>query len=113
MQDAELVPKREVFQLEGGSRLEACQSDGGQQVHGAQNQMEDPMDARQGSMFSCSSRFTVGTVSNSLTRADRCQGGSLLAFGCRVPAVGAQGYTATSACATLFFAWYTSGRYDA
>jgi hypothetical protein len=35
MQDAELVPKREVFQLEGGSRLEACQSDGGQQVHGA------------------------------------------------------------------------------
>ena len=47
MQDAELVPKREVFQLEGGSRLEACQSDGGQQVHGAQNQMEDPMDARQ------------------------------------------------------------------
>ena len=29
------------------------------------------------------------------------------------PAVGAQGCTATSACATLFFAWYTSGRYDA
>ena len=62
MQDAELVPKREVFQLEGGSRLEACQSDGGQQVHGAQNQMEDPRDARQGSMFSCGSRFTVGTI---------------------------------------------------
>ena len=71
MQDAELVPKREVFQLEGGLRLEACQSDGGQQVHGAQNQMEDPIDARQGSMFSCSSSFTVGTVTSMRSMIER------------------------------------------
>ena len=47
MQDAELVPKREVFQLQDGSRLEACDSDGGQKVNGAENQMKDPIDARQ------------------------------------------------------------------
>ena len=47
MQDAELVPKREVFQLEDGSRLETRQPEGGQQVHGAENRMEEPRNARQ------------------------------------------------------------------
>ena len=47
MQDAELVLKRQIFQLEDNSRLEACQSEGGQQVHGAENRMEELRDARQ------------------------------------------------------------------
>jgi hypothetical protein len=45
MQDAELVLKRQIFQLEDNSRLEACQPEGGQQVHGAEKRMEEPRDA--------------------------------------------------------------------
>jgi hypothetical protein len=40
MQDAELVTKSDVLQLESRSRFEACQNNGDQQMNGANRKME-------------------------------------------------------------------------
>jgi len=60
-EDAELVPKSEVLQMDGGSGFEGCRHGGGQHVKGTERRMEELTEYGQAPMFSCSSRFAIGT----------------------------------------------------
>jgi hypothetical protein len=62
MQNAELMPKREVLKLECGSGFKGRRSGGGQHVKRVERLEERSTKGSQNSMFSFSSIFTIGTI---------------------------------------------------